>query len=229
MAAHAHPLWLRASAEAFGTAALICAVVGSGIMGERLAAGNAGVALLANTLATVLALYVLIELLGPVSGAHFNPLVTWATRSRPAAVGTTAAYVLAQLGGAAAGAMLANAMFDLPVLHTASHAREGWGLWLGEAVATAGLLLVVLHAPKARAAALVAAYIGSAYWFTSSTSFANPAAAFGRMFSDSFAGIAPQSVAGFVIAQMAGAGIVLVAQRAYRAVVRGDLVSGARP
>ena len=198
----------RLLAEFLGTLLLLTAVIGSAIMGERLAAGNAAVALLANTLATVFALFVLIEVLGPVSGAHFNPLVTLAF-GRQAGLGALARglYVLVQLAGAAAGAMLANAMFDLPVLQWAAKARGGFGQWLAEVVATAGLVLVIGRAGPGRAPALVAAYIGAAYWFTSSTSFANPAAAFGRMFSDTFAGIAPASLAAFVAAQAIGAGI----------------------
>ena len=204
-------------AEFFGTAALLCAVIGSGIMAVNLSGGNDGVALLANTLATVFALYVLIELLGPVSGAHFNPLVTLivlfrASNTAPADINKAQAAILFiafQLAGAAVGAWLANAMFgamfDLSVLQFSSKVRGGWGQWLGEAVATAGLILVVLRAPSTKAAGLVACYIGAAYWFTSSTSFANPAAVFGRMLSDSFAGIAPGSALGFVAAQCVGA------------------------
>src|SRR5687768_16963074 len=144
-------------------------------MGERLAAGNAAVALLANTMATVFALFVLIEVLAPVSGAHFNPVVTLAFgRQAGLPVLDRALYVLAQLAGAAAGAMLANAMFDLSVIQWAEKARGGVGQWLAEVVATAGLVLVIGRAPAGRVAALVAAYIGAAYWFTSSTSFANP-------------------------------------------------------
>ncbi len=208
----------RLLAEFVGTALLLCAVVGSGIMGERLAAGNAAIALLANTLATVFALFVLIEVVGPVSGAHFNPLVTLAF-GRSAGLGTRAMglYVVAQLAGALAGAALANAMFDLPALQWSGKPRAGVGQWLGEAVATAGLLLVIGRGPSARVSALVAAYIGAAYWFTSSTSFANPAASFGRMFSDSFAGIAPASFAGFVSAQGVGAAIGVLLVRALSA------------
>jgi len=200
------PLPRRLLAEFLGTLLLLTAVIGSGIMAERLAAGNAAVALLANTLATVFALFVLIETLGPASGAHFNPLVTLVF-GREAGLGAPAraAYVVAQLAGAMAGALLANAMFDLPVLQWAEKARGGAGQWLAEVVATAGLVLVIARAEVGRAPALVAAYIGAAYWFTSSTSFANPAAAFGRMFSDSFAGIAPASFAGFVASQAVGA------------------------
>ena len=200
-------------AEFFGTAALLCAVIGSGIMAVNLSDGNDGVALLANTLATVFALYVLIELLGPVSGAHFNPLVTlvvlFKASKEPLAHTNKAQaailFIAFQLLGAVAGAWLANAMFDLSVLQFSSKMRGGWGQWLGEMVATAGLILVVLRAPPGKAAGLVACYIGAAYWFTSSTSFANPAAVLGRMLSDSFAGIAPGSAAGFVAAQLAGA------------------------
>ena len=204
-------------AEFFGTAALLCAVIGSGIMAANLSAGNNGVALLANTLATVFALYVLIELLGPVSGAHFNPLVTLIVLFRASnnAVAqynqarVASLFIAFQLLGAVAGAWLANAMFgamfDLSVLQFSSKVRGGWGQWLGEVVATAGLILVVLRAPAGKAAGLVACYIGAAYWFTSSTSFANPAAVLGRMLSDSFAGIAPGSALGFVAAQCVGA------------------------
>ncbi len=202
----------KALAEGLGTAALLCAVIGSGIMAERLAGGNMAVALLANTLATVFALFVLIELLGPISGAHFNPLVTlvllYQSARKPADKAQTAlVFIAAQLLGAALGALLANAMFELPLLHTSSHLRGGTGQWLAEAVATAGLLFVVLRAPANKAAGLVACYIGAAYWFTASTSFANPAAVLGRMLSDSFAGIAPSSALGFVAAQCVGAAL----------------------
>jgi glycerol uptake facilitator-like aquaporin len=195
----------RLLAEFIGTLLLLTAVIGSGIMAERLAGGNAAVALLANTLATVFALFVLIEVLGPVSGAHFNPVVTVMFRQSAGLSGRDVlAYVAAQLAGAALGAMLANVMFDLPALQFAAKARGGAGQWIAEVVATAGLVLVVARAGPGRAAPLVAAYIGAAYWFTSSTSFANPAAAFGRMFSDTFAGIAPASVVAFMAAQLVG-------------------------
>ena len=193
-------------AEGLGTLLLLAVVIGSGIMAERLSGGNMALALLANTLATVGALYVLIEVFGPVSGAHFNPAVSavmaWRGEMPKAAL---VPYVAAQLTGAMLGAWLAHAMFDMTILQFSSKLRSGMGQWIAEAVATAGLLLVVLRAPIGKASAIVAAYIGAAYWFTASTSFANPAAAFGRMFSDSFAGIAPSSVAGFVLAQCAGA------------------------
>jgi glycerol uptake facilitator-like aquaporin len=218
-------------AEFIGTAALLCAVIGSGMMAERLSGGNMGLTLLANTLVTVFALYVLIEILGPISGAHFNPLVTiviYFKNRRNLALNSDVAgafiastailFIAFQLIGAVAGAWLANAMFDMPVLQFSAHLRggwtaagqfTGWGQWLAEAVATAGLIVVVLRSGaaevNAKASALVACYIGAAYWFTASTSFANPAAVMGRMFSDSFAGIAPASALGFVIAQTLGA------------------------
>lgn len=194
--------------EALGTALLLTVVIGSGIMAERLAGGNMAIALLANTLATVGGLYILIEVFGPVSGAHFNPAVSLVMAARGAMPRALAApYVLAQLGGALLGAWLAHAMFDATLFQISTKLRSGAGQWLAEAVAAAGLLLVILRAPPGRVAAMVACYIGAAYWFTASTSFANPAAAFGRMFSDSFAGIAPSSVPGFVAAQLIGAGI----------------------
>lgn len=204
----------RVLSEFLATALLLVAVIGSGIMAQRLASGNPAIALLANTLATVGALYLLIEVFGPVSGAHMNPAVSLAFAARgelaPALLG---AYVVAQLAGAACGAWLSHAMFELPILQWSTRARDGGGQWLGELVATAGLLLVVLRAPPQRVAALVAAWIGAAYWFTSSTAFANPAAAFGRMFSDSFAGIAPADVPGFVLAELAGAALGLALHR----------------
>jgi glycerol uptake facilitator-like aquaporin len=206
-------------AEFVGTAGLLCAVIGSGIMAQRLCGGNDGLALLANTLATVFALFVLIETLGPVSGAHLNPLVTllmWSKgRLAPVNSARIAIYfIVSQLFGAVAGAALANAMFDLPLLQFSQHLRggwdaagqfTGWGQWLAEAVATGGLLFTILRSPEGKAGALVACYIGAAYWFTASTSFANPAAVLGRMFSDTFAGIAPASSLAFVLAQTVGA------------------------
>jgi glycerol uptake facilitator-like aquaporin len=197
--------WRRYAAELVGTAALLCAVIGSGIMAERLAGGNMAMALLANTLATVFALYVLIETLGPVSGAHFNPVVSVVLAlRRELAHHHVVGYVLAQLLGAALGAWTAHAMFGLDIWQWSAKARTGTGQWLAEAVATAGLLFVVLRAPQGRAAPLVACYIGAAYWFTASTSFANPAAAFGRMFSNTFAGISPTDVPAFMAAQLLG-------------------------
>ncbi|MFM7698902.1 MAG: aquaporin [Limnohabitans sp.] len=203
--------WQRLLAEGLGTAALLCVVIGSGIMAEELAQGNAAVALLANTLATVFALYVLIQCLGPISGAHFNPLVTafMAWRDHwPLLV--TLAYVMSQLAGAVCGAWLAHAMFGLELFQWSDKVRTGEGQWLSEGVATAGLLSVILLSPAQKVASLVATYIGAAYWFTSSTSFANPAAVFGRMMSNSFAGIAPENALGFVLAELLGMALVLV-------------------
>ncbi|MBP6108318.1 MAG: aquaporin family protein [Rhodocyclaceae bacterium] len=201
-------------AEALGTMLLLTVVIGSGIMAERLADGNVAIALLANTLATVAGLYVLIEVFGPLSGAHFNPAVSAVMALRgeiPKA--DLLPYIAAQLFGAMLGAWLAHAMFDMPILQWSAKLRTGQGQWIAELVATAGLLLVIMRAPVGRASAMVAAYIGAAYWFTASTSFANPAAAFGRMFSDSFAGIAPSSAPGFVAAQLAGAALAVVLNR----------------
>lgn len=204
-------------AEFLGTALLLCAVIGSGVMAQRLSGGNVAVALLANTLATVFILYVLIETLAPISGAHFNPVVSLVMLARgdmdsATPVKATALFIGVQLLGAVAGAWLANAMFDLPVLQLSSKVRGGWGLWLAEAVATAGLIWVVLRAPRGKAGALVACYIGAAYWFTSSTSFANPAVVVGRMLSDTFTGIAPANALAFIVAQCVGglAGLGLV-------------------
>lgn len=205
----------RLLGELLGTALLLAVVIGSGVMAEQLSGGNVAVALLANTLATVGGLYILIEVFGPVSGAHFNPAVSLAMALRGELPWTRlAGYVPAQLLGAALGAVLAHAMFDLPLLQVSARLRTGTGQWIAEAVATAGLLLVILRAPQARVAAMVAAYIGAAYWFTASTSFANPAAAFGRMFSDSFAGIAPASAPAFMLAEVLGAGLGLLLHRA---------------
>ncbi len=197
-------------AEALGTALLLAVVIGSGVMAQRLCGGNVAVALLANTLATVGGLYILIEVFGPISGAHFNPAVSLVMAGRGQLPWSQfGAYVVAQLIGAMLGAMLAHGMFDMTLLQFSTKLRSGTGQWIAEAVATFGLLLVVLRAPAGRVAAMAAAYIGAAYWFTASTSFANPAAAFGRMFSDSFAGIAPSSVMGFVIAELIGAGLAV--------------------
>ncbi|MGY4827093.1 aquaporin [Sphaerotilaceae bacterium SBD11-9] len=202
-------------AEALGTALLLAIVIGSGIMAERLSGGNAAIALLANTLATVGGLYILIEVFGPVSGAHFNPAVSLVMAARGELPRTLLIpFIACQLVGAMLGAWLAHAMFDASILQWSTRLRSGTGQWIAEAVATAGLLLVILRAPAGRAAAMVASYIGAAYWFTASTSFANPAAAFGRMFSDSFAGIAPASVPGFVAAELVGAGVGLAIHRA---------------
>ncbi len=216
-----HPKISRALlAECVGTAMLLCAVIGSGIMAERLSGGNIAVALLANTLATVFALYVLIEVFGAESGAHFNPVVTVILALRGALpahhskASTTALYIVAQCVGAVLGALLANAMFDMEVLQVSTKVRAGTGMWLAEAVATAGLMFVILRAPAGKASAMVACYIGAAYWFTASTSFANPVAVLGRTLSDSFAGIAPQSGPAFVLAQVVGGAVgALLASR----------------
>lgn len=204
----------RLFAESLGTALLVATVLGSGLMASSLSTGNQGVALLANTAATVAMLFVLIGLLGPLSGAHFNPLVTAALvlcRRHPARA--LLPYAAAQVLGAVLGAWLTNAMFERPWLQWATQVRAGTGLWLSELVATALLLLVVLRTPAPMAAARVAATIGAAYWFTASTSFANPAVTLGRMLSDGFAGIAPASVPAFVAAQVLGAGLALALHR----------------
>ena len=204
----------RLLAEGLGTALLLAIVIGSGVMAERLAGGNAAIALLANTLATVGGLIVLIEVFGPISGAHFNPAVSLVMAWRGALPGPALLpYVVAQLAGAVLGAWLAHAMFDMTLLQFSSKPRAGTGQWIAEGVATFGLLLVILRAPASRVAALVAAYIGAAYWFTASTSFANPAAVVGRMFSDSFAGIAPASAPGFIVAELIGAALALGVNR----------------
>lgn len=196
----------RYVAELVGTAALLCAVVGSGIMAENLSAGNIGVALIANTLATVFALYVLIEAFAPISGAHFNPAVSLVMAYRQdLAREQLFGYIAAQLIGAALGAWLAHAMFDLEILQTSTKVRSGTGQLLAEVVATAGLIFVILRAPVGKASAMVACYIGAAYWFTASTSFANPAAVFGRMMSNTFAGIRLLDAPQFMLAQVGGA------------------------
>lgn len=209
-----HALARRTLAELVGSALLLAIVVGSGVMAQRLAGGNLAIALLANTLATVAGLYALIEVFGPLSGAHFNPAVSLAMAClRRLDRIELAAYVVAQLLGAVLGAWLAHAMFELPVLQVSTRVRSGAGQWLAEGVATFGLLLVILRAPAGRVPAAVAAFIGSAYWFTASTSFANPAAVAGRMLSDTFAGIAPASAPAFVAAELAGAASALLVHR----------------
>ncbi|QFZ76388.1 aquaporin family protein [Streptomyces fagopyri] len=208
----------RAVAELVGTAVLVAVVVGSGIQATELSR-DVGVQLLANSLATVFGLAVLITLFGPVSGAHFNPVVTlavWFT-GRKNGDGMTAreaaVYVLAHIVGAIGGAVLADAMFAEPLVKWSTHDRSGGHLWLGEIVATAGLILLVLGLGRTGrahlASAAVASYVGAAYWFTSSTSFANPAVTIGRAFTDTFAGIAPASVAPFIAAQLVGAAVGL--------------------
>jgi glycerol uptake facilitator-like aquaporin len=203
------PLMHKLLAEFIGTSLLLAAVVGSGIMGVSLSAGNAAVALLANAAATAGALYVLIVLFGEVSGAHFNPVVTLAAWLRGDLRGREAlGYVLVQLVAAVAGVLLAHAMFGLPLIQPGTHARTGAAQWLSEGVAAFGLLLTILLGSRYRPAAvpaLVAGYIFAAYWFTASTSFANPAVTLARSLTQSFAGIRPADVTGFVLAQTVGA------------------------
>ena len=199
----------RASAEALATALLLAAIIGSGTMGEDLALGNTAIALLANTVATGAALVALILAFGPVSGAHMNPLVTVAEAWR-GGIGwrDVPAYVAAQVAGAYAGVAAAHAMFGKPLFFASQHARAGWPLLWSEVVAAFGLLLVVLNVSRSRPEAVpyaVGAYITAAYWFTASTSFANPAVTLGRAASDTFAGIRPDDVVGFIGAQVAGA------------------------
>jgi glycerol uptake facilitator-like aquaporin len=210
------PLGRRLLAELLGTALLVAVVVGSGIAAAQLSPDDVGIQLLENSTATVLGLAILILMLGPVSGAHFNPVVTVAdwflSRRDPEgfSAGHIAPYVVAQSAGAIAGSLLANAMFNVGTTFS-EHERASGGHLLGEVVATAGLVMLIFALVRtdrtALAAPAVGAYIGAAYWFTSSTSFANPAVSIGRMFSDTFAGIAPSSVPAFVLAQIVGAAI----------------------
>ena len=197
------------AAEALGTALLLAIVVGSGILGEKLAAGNAGVALLANSIATGAGLYTLISVFAPISGAHFNPAVTFiAVLQRALPVRAGVAYVVAQLVGAVAGVIAAHAMFSLPLIQASAHARGTAGEAFAEVVATFGLLLTIgamRRASTSQIAAAVALWITSAYWFTSSTSFANPAVTFARSLTDTFAGIAGNHVPAFIAAQLVGA------------------------
>ena len=199
----------RLAAEALGSFFLFATVVGSGIMAERLAGGNVAVALLGNTLATGAILFVLIVMLGPVSGAHFNPAVTMAMALRRE-IGwrDAASYTLVQLAFGILGVWAAHLMFDMAVLEVSTKARTGVGQWTGEAIATFGLILTIVGTVRHRphwVPASVALYIVAAYWFTSSTSFANPAITIARSLSESFAGIAPTDVPGFIAAQLGGA------------------------
>lgn len=202
------PLSRRLTAEFIGTALLLAAIVGSGIMGEALSRGNAAVALLANAAATAGALYALILILAPISGAHFNPAVTVVAHLHgDLSRRDTVAYIVVQTVAAIAGVLLAHAMFDLPLLQAGTHVRTGVSQWLSEAVATFGLILTVVlgvrHRPTA-VPALVASYIFAAYWFTASTSFANPAVTLARALTTTFAGIRPEDVPAFVAAQAVG-------------------------
>jgi glycerol uptake facilitator-like aquaporin len=204
-----HDLSRRAVAELIGTAFLLVAVVGSGIMAERLAGGNVALALLVNAIATGGVLVAIIFAFGPISGAHLNPAVTIADACRRGiAWRDVPAYVVAQLLGALAGVATANAMFGLPLIFISHHARSGGAIWLGEFVATFGLLAVIWGCSRSKVAATpfaVAAYIVGAYWFTSSTSFANPAVTMARSLSDTFAGIRPADVIPFILAELGGA------------------------
>ena len=207
----------RLAAEAGGTALLVATVVGSGIMAETLAGGNVALALLGNTLATGAMLYVLITALGPVSGAHFNPVVSGVFAARREITWATAgAFTLAQVLGAIAGTLLAHAMFDESLIQISEHARHGAGIWLSEGVATFALILAILGTLRARPEAVpvaVALVIVAGYWFTASTSFANPAVTVGRALSDTFAGIAPADMPMFVAAQVAGAALATLAAK----------------
>ena len=207
----------RLFAEWLGTAALLAIVVGSGHMGQTLAQGNVAIALLANSTATGLGLWVLIELFAPVSGAHFNPAVSLAFAWRGELSRSDAAmYILVQITGAVCGVMLAHLMFDLALAEFGIKARTGTGQWLSEAVATTGLLLTIVLGSRARpraVPAMVGAYIASAYWFTASTSFANPAVTLARGLTATFAGIRPLDIPGFIAAQFAGVGVALLILR----------------
>jgi arsenate reductase len=217
----------RASAEAAGTALLVAVVVGSGIAAQRLSPNDAGVELLENALATGAGLVALILAFGSVSGAHFNPVVTLADRILG---GTTTrdgcVYVVAQIAGACVGCMIANVMFDLAAINVSTHVRSSGSLWFSEAVATFGLIVVILGVVRTGRASIapfaVGAYITAAYWFTSSTSFANPAVTIGRTLSNTFAGIAPASAPMFVIMQLAGGLLAVAAARYWYPDVRAE-------
>ena len=208
------PLARRLAAEGIGSFLLFVTVIGSGIMAERLAGGNVAVALLGNTLATGAILFVLITMLGPISGAHMNPAVSIVAASRRDLTWSDAvAYIAVQIACGILGAWVAHLMFALPILQFSTKVRTGVGQWTGEFVATFGLVLTILgtvrHRPD-RVSASVALYITAAYWFTSSTSFANPAITIARSLSDSFAGIAPVDVPAFIIAQLCGSALAAV-------------------
>lgn len=208
----------RLAAEALGSLFLLAGVVGSGIMGETLSPENDAVALLGNTIATGAVLVVLIRMLGPISGAHFNPAVTlafWLRRNLGA--GLALAYIAVQVAGAILGVLLAHAMFDQPLWQPGDRVRDGGAQWLAEGVATCGLLLTILgtlRADERRVPEAVGLYIAAAYWFTASTSFANPAVTLARSLTQSFAGIRPEDVLGFVLAQLVGAAVGALLARA---------------
>lgn len=221
----------RLGAEALGSALLLATVIGSGIMGDRLAGGNVAIALLGNTLPTGAILVVLITMLGPISGAHFNPAVTSVFLLRGEIDARLAlGYFGAQIVGAIAGVLAAHAMFDLPLLQLSGKVRTGPDQWFAEAVATFGLVFTILATLKAKPSAIpvsVGLYITAAYWFTASTSFANPAVTIARALSDTFAGIRPDDVLAFIAAQFAGAlaGLLVshfLLSEPGRAVVRGQ-------
>ena len=205
-------MFRKLAAEAIGTTLLLATVVGSGIMAETLAAGNTAVALLGNTAATGAMLYVLITVLGPISGAQFNPAVTMLLAPNKDKI----AYVVVQLIAAIIGVLLAHVMFELPLAQLSTHARVGPAQWLSEGVATFGLLMTIIlgsHYKPGGVAALVASWVVAGYWFTSSTSFANPAVTIARALTDTFAGIRPDGVIGFIIAQLIGATLAFYTSR----------------
>ena len=199
----------KLAAEALGTALLLAAVIGSGIMGERLSGGNVAITLLANSLATGCALIALIHTFAPVSGAHFNPVITLSTAlMRELSWGDAIAYIAVQVMGAFAGVAVAHVMFGEPLFFASQHERSGAAQWLSEFVATFGLVTIIISCARFRPQAVpysVGAYIAAAYWFTASTSFANPAVTLARAASDTFAGIRPEDVPAFIVAQLAGA------------------------
>jgi glycerol uptake facilitator-like aquaporin len=206
-----HPFARRLGAEALGTALLMATVAGSGIMAERLAGGNVAIALLANALATASMLYVLINLFGPLSGAHFNPVVSMVEATRGnLPIHEALGYTAAQTSGALGGVWLAHLMFALPILQVSVRARDGFAQGVSEVVATFGLLLTILLGARANpraVPALVACFIGAAYWFTASTSFANPAVTLARTLTDTFCGIRATDAPLFIVAQLAGAAL----------------------
>jgi glycerol uptake facilitator-like aquaporin len=227
MTAYAQPLRRRLTAECLGSLLLAATVVGSGIMAERLSGGNLGIALLANTAATVAVLATLIALLGPVSGAHFNPAVSFIEALRRRLAWRDAVmYAIIQIVGCCAGALLAHVMFELPVWQLSVHVRNGPAQWLAEGVATFGLLLVVIgHRRSEDAPWMVAAWIGAAYWFTASTSFANPAITIARSLTNTFAGIRPVDMPAFIAAQFVGALAALATARALFSVEKTDALN----
>lgn len=218
------PLRIRLTAEFLGTLFLLATVVGSGIMGESLAQGNDAVALLGNTLATGAVLVVLITVCGDLSGAHFNPAVTVVFLLRREITKAAAMYLVVQVVGAMCGTMLANSMFELEILHLSARERTGFSQWLAEGIAAFGLTSVILGTLRVRpqaVAAMVGLYISAGYWFTASSSFANPAVTIARCFSDTFSGISPIDVPGFVIAQFSGALVAFILFKAFDTALNG--------